>query len=134
MLPDCLELPELPGSSIFLPIMVTLAMSAAAALQPVTSFGSRPAWCKLLLPAGSCLVSVARGRGRYLRCGAWARLSFFSPKPLQRPASLSSGTFLSHRFLNQLVKGTSFGWGEVSDVFISYSSALGLPPSVKWSV
>lgn len=122
------------GSSIFLPIMVNLAMSAAAALQPVTSFSSRLAWCELLLPAGSCLVSVAHGRRRYLRCGAWARLALCSPKPLQRPARISSGMFLSHRFLNRLVKGTSFGWGGVSDVFISYSSALGLPPSVKWSL
>ena len=110
--------------------MVTLAMSAAAALRPVMSFSSRLAWCKVSLPAGSYSVRVARGRGRYLPCGAGARLA---PFPLQRLARISFGTFLSCRFLNRLVKGTSFGWREISDVLISYSSALGFPPSLKWS-
>jgi len=79
------------GSTVFLPIMVTLAMSAAAALRPVMSFSSRLAWCKVSLPAGSYSVRVARGRGRYLPCGAGARLA---PFPLQRLARISFGTFL----------------------------------------
>lgn len=64
----------------------------------VMSFSSRFALCKLLLPTGSCLASIARGRGKYLRCGAWARLSLFPPKPLQTRARISSGAFLNQRF------------------------------------
>lgn len=101
-------------------------------LLPYSQLRASGAWCKLSLPAGSGLARVARGR-RYLRCGAWPGLPLSSPKPLQRPARISPGTFLSHRFLNHLVKGTSCAWG-VSEVLMSCFPALGLPPSIKRSL
>lgn len=113
------------GFSIFLPLMATVTMCAAAALgQSPTSVVAVPG-CQHPL-----LVTDMWQEG-YLSCGVLARLSLFSLKPPQRQARISPGVFLSHGFLNCLTEGSALSWAEVSGVFLSCSSALRLPPSIN---
>lgn len=111
------------GLSIFLPLMATVPMCAAAALsQPLSLVVAVPGCQSPLLVPGTC-------QEKYLARGVWARLSFLCSLLRDMPESLLA--CFSHGFLNCVTEGSVLSWAEVSGVFLSCSSALTLPPSVN---
>lgn len=113
------------GFSIFLPLMATVTMCAAAAL-------SQPPASVVAVPCCQCpLLVTGTWQERYLSRGVSARLSLSSLQPPQRQARISPGVFLSHGSLNCLTGGSILSWAEVSGVFLSCFSALRLPPSIN---